>query len=124
MKKKKVNPSETKAKNVDLMNSYIGKKVIVRANTAGVHAGVIAEIDLANKSVVLKNACRLWRVYTRDSSGSISDIAANGLKEPLNQHSIGAKLLSVLIVNDAGLEVAEMTDGAYESILAAAPKEK
>ena len=106
------------------MKSYIGKKVIVRANTAGVHAGVVSEIDLANKSIVLENVCRLWRVHTRDTSGSVSDIAANGLKEPLSQHSIGAKLSSVLIINDAGLEVAEMTDAAYESILAAAPKEK
>ncbi len=102
--------------------SCIGKKVIVRANVAGVHAGVVESIDLANKSVVLTGAYRLWRVYTRDSSGSISDVAANGLKLPLNQHSIGAKLPSVLIINDAGLEVAEMTDDAYASILEAAPK--
>ena len=105
------------------MESMIGKKVIVRANTAGVHAGVIKEIDLATKSVVLEKACRLWRVYTRDKSGSISDVAANGLKLPLSQHSIGAVLNSVLIVNDAGLELAEMTDAAYASILKASPKE-
>lgn len=106
------------------LTSTIGKKVIVRANTAGVHAGIVTEIDTATKSVVLKDACRLWRVYTRDKSGSISDIAANGLKEPLNQHSIGAKLLSVLIINNEGLEIAEMTNAAYESVLAASPKEK
>lgn len=102
----------------------IGKKCIVRASTAGVHAGIVESIDYANKSVVLTNACRLWRVYTRDKSGSISDVAANGLKLPLDQHSIGATLKSVLIINDAGLEVSEMTDKAYESILAASPKEK
>jgi hypothetical protein len=104
------------------MKSYIGKKVIVRANTAGVHAGTVEEIDLANKSVLLKNACRLWGWYTKDKTGSISDIAANGLKEPLNDHSIGAVLPSVLIVNNDGLEIAEVTDRAYESIFKAAQK--
>ena len=28
----------------------------------------------------ITGAYRLWRVYTRDKSGSISDVAANGLK--------------------------------------------
>lgn len=106
------------------MKTSIGKKVIVRANTAGVHAGIVESIDLATKSVLLKNACRCWRFYTRDKTGSISDVAANGLKLPLDQHSIGAMLKSVLIINEAGLEISEMTDTAYESILAAAPKEK
>jgi hypothetical protein len=102
--------------------SVVGKKVIVRANVAGVHAGIVGSIDLPNKAITLTQAVRLWRVYTRDKTGSISDIAANGLKEPLAQHSIGALLKSVLIVNDAGLEVAEMTDAAYESLLVAAGK--
>lgn len=103
-------------------NKMIGKKVIVRANTAGVHAGIVESIDLISKAVVLTGACRLWRVYTRDKSGSISDVAAHGLKEPLSQHSIGAELKSVMIVNDAGLEIAEMTDDAYASILSASSK--
>lgn len=106
------------------METTIGKKVIVRANTAGVHAGIVESIDLATKSVLLKNACRCWRFYTRDKTGSISDVAANGLKLPLDQHSIGAMLKSVLIINEAGLEISEMTDEAYESILAASPKVK
>jgi hypothetical protein len=95
--------------------SEIGKKMIVRANVAGVHAGIVKEIDRATQTVVLENAYRLWRVYTRDSSGSISDVAANGLK-PNGGHSIGAMLKSVTIVNPQGLELAEMTDEAYESI--------
>lgn len=95
--------------------SIIGKKVIVRANVAGVHAGVVEAFDAPAQTVTLKNAYRLWRVYTRDKSGSISDVAANGLK-PKGGHSIGAKLISVTIVNPPGLEIAEMTDEAYESI--------
>lgn len=96
-------------------NSLIGKKMIVRANVAGVHAGVVTLFDAATQTVTLANAYRLWRVYTRDKSGSISDIAANGLK-PNGGHSIGAELPSVTIVNPPGLELAEMTDAAYDSI--------
>lgn len=93
----------------------IGKKVIVRANVAGIHAGIVTEFDPKTQMVTLKDAYRLWRYYTRDKSGSISDVAANGLKLDGN-HSIGAKLPSVTIVNPSGLELAEMTDDAYKSI--------
>ena len=93
----------------------IGKKVIVRANVAGVHAGIVESID--GTTIVLKSARRLWRVFTRDRSGSVSDIAANGLK-PDADHHIGALLPSVLIVNPDGLEVAEMTEEAWASLVA------
>jgi len=93
----------------------VGKKMIVRANVAGVHAGVVKEFDPKTQTVVLANAYRLWRFYTRDKSGSISDVAANGLK-PNGGHSIGAKLASVVVTNPAGLELAEMTNEAYQSI--------
>lgn len=96
-------------------NSLIGKNMIVRATVAGVHAGTVTLFDAATQTVILKNAYRLWRVYTRDSSGSISDVAANGLK-PKGGHSIGACLKSTTIVNPAGLELSEMTDDAYKSI--------
>lgn len=93
----------------------VGKKMIVRANVAGVHAGVVKSFDPKTQTVVLANAYRLWRFYTRDKSGSISDVAANGLK-PDGGHSIGARLASVVITNPAGLELAEMTNAAYKSI--------
>lgn len=93
--------------------NMVGKKVIVRANVAGVHAGIVE--SLQGTTIVLKNAYRLWRVYTRDRSGSISDVAANGLK-PDAEHMIGAMLKTVLIENPPGLEVAEMTEEAYASL--------
>ena len=93
----------------------IGKKMIVRANVAGVHAGIVESFDPATQTVTLTSAYRLWRIYTRDKSGSISDVAANGLK-PKGGHSIGAMLKSVTIVNPSGLELAEMTPEAYASI--------
>lgn len=96
-------------------NSLIGKLVIVRANVAGVHAGMVDSFDAATQTVTLTGAYRLWRIYTRDKSGSISDVAANGLK-PKGGHSIGCKLKSVTICNPPGLEISEMTDDAYRSI--------
>lgn len=92
-----------------------GKKVVVRAQIAGVHAGVVTAFDAKTQTITLADAFRLWRVYTRDKSGSISDVAANGLK-PKGGHSIGAKLKSVTIVNPQGLEISEMTDDAYDSL--------
>ena len=94
-------------------NPLIGKYVIVRTNVAGVHAGILDSVD--GTTAMLKSAYRLWRVYTRDKSGSISDVAANGLK-PNGGHSIGAKLERVMLVNPNGLEIAQMTDAAYKSL--------
>ena len=92
----------------------VGKNVIVRANVAGVHAGTVE--SFVGDTVILKNARRLWRVYTRDKSGSVSDIAANGLKEGAD-HSIGATLVRVCIQNPQGFELAEMTKQAHKSVM-------
>lgn len=98
-----------------MKNSLIGKKVIVRSNVAGVHAGVVKSFLPSKSTITLTGSYRLWRFYTRDKSGSVSDIAANGLKSN-GEHSIGAKLASVTIVNPNGLEICEMTDEAYSSV--------
>lgn len=108
-----IKKSKTKNSKTVIQKLMIGKKVIVRANVAGVHAGIVLHVD--KTTVILQNAYRLWRVYTRDKSGSMSDIAANGLKKN-SEHQIGARLATVLIENPPGLEVAEMTDDAYDSL--------
>lgn len=92
----------------------VGKNVIVRANVAGVHAGTVKSVN--GDTVILTNARRLWRVYTRDKSGSVSDVAANGLKKDAT-HNIGALLKSVCIINPAGFELAEMTSEAHKSVM-------
>ena len=102
----------------------IGSYVIVRSNVAGVHAGIVEEFDAKAQAIKLVDVCRMWRYETRDITGSISDVAANGLKEPLDCHCIGAKLTFVIITNPNGLEVAGMSKKAYESILKAAPVEQ
>lgn len=94
----------------------IGKPFIVRGNIAGVHAGIVESFEPQSQTVTLTGARRLWRIYTRDKSGSISDVAANGLA-PKKEHQIGAKLLRTVIVNPAGLEISEMTPEAYKSVL-------
>ena len=98
-----------------MTNDVIGKPVIVRASVAGVHAGIVSSVDYATQTISLVSARRLWRVYTRDKSGSISDVAANGLK-PDADHSVGATLPSVTIVNPPGLEIAEMSPEAWDSV--------
>jgi hypothetical protein len=98
-----------------MSHPMIGKNVIVRANVAGVHCGTVESVPSID-TVVLVNVRRLWRVYTRDKSGSISDVAANGLK-PNADHSIGALLPRVCIVNPQGFEIAEMTDEAHKSVM-------
>jgi len=100
---------------VKMQNVMVGKRVIVRASVAGVHTGTVESINVAEHTVVLTQVRRLWRVYTRDASGSISDVAANGLKDGA-KHSIGAELVRVCIINPAGFEIAEMTDAAYASV--------
>lgn len=96
-------------------SDLIGKKVIVRSNVAGVHAGVVKSFQPSKSTITLTGAYRLWRFYTRDKSGSVSDIAANGLK-PNGGHSIGAKLPFVTITNPNGLEICGVTDEAFASI--------
>ena len=112
----------TSAMTAKLVAPLLNKEVIVRANVAGVHFGTVVAFDPGTSTIVLKDAYRLWRVCTRDSTGSISDIAANGLKEPLSQHSIGARLDEVAIVNPPGLEVAVCSACVRPSLAAAAPK--
>lgn len=97
------------------MKSMIGKKVIVRSRTAGVHAGVVKSFLPGKQTITLIGAYRLWKYYTRDKSGSVSDIAANGLK-PNGGHSIGARVPFVTITNPEGLEICGMTDEAFESV--------
>jgi len=97
-----------------IKHQMLKKNVIVRANVAGVHAGTVESID--GDTVILVNARRLWRIYTRDRSGSVSDVAANGLKEGAD-HSIGATLKRVCIVNPSGFELAEMTKEAHASVM-------
>ena len=79
-------------------------------------AGSLCTRALRLRRPNLTDARRMWRYHTRDKSGSVSDIAANGL-DPGKDHQLGAKLPRVTIVDPEGLELAEMTEAASKSIL-------
>lgn len=55
----------------------IGKHVIVRTYSAGVHAGVLKSKD--GKEVVLTDSRRIW--YW-DGAASLSELATNGTRKP------------------------------------------
>lgn len=55
----------------------LGKKVIIRTFSAGVHYGELVEKD--GKEVILKNARRLWYWKTTNKGISLSEVANEGL---------------------------------------------
>lgn len=59
------------------LNSLVGKKVIVRSYSSGVHYGELAE--KSGKEVILKNSRRLWYWKTANNGISLSEVANAGL---------------------------------------------
>lgn len=55
----------------------IGKKVIIRTYSAGVHYGKIIEKD--GDEIILKNSRRLYRWHTANNGVSLSEVANAGL---------------------------------------------
>jgi len=103
-------------------NPIIGKDVIVRNNAAGFYFGTVSQFDPATQTITLKNAHRMWRFYTRDTTGSVSAEAAYGLKAPVSQHHIGAQLPEVAIVNSSGLEITVCAPNVRATVEEAAAK--
>jgi hypothetical protein len=83
--------------------------VIVRAHTAGVHAGYLESRD--GTDVVLTNSRRLWKWC----GGSLSEVATYGpsLK---GENKFGALVVRTTIVSPQGLEIAECTEEARKAI--------
>lgn len=61
---------------VETISSFIGKKVIVRTQSAGVFFGFLSE--KVGKEVILTNARRLWYWKTANDGISLSDMAIGG----------------------------------------------
>ena len=59
--------------------NYIGKKVIVRCNSAGVFFGTLTEFDSISREATLTDVRRLW--YW-DGAASLSQLATDGTNEP------------------------------------------
>jgi hypothetical protein len=59
------------------LNKMVGKKVIIRTYSAGVHFGELVEKE--GKEVILKNARRLWYWKTTDKGISLNEVANSGV---------------------------------------------
>ena len=89
-----------------------GKSVIVRADRAGVFAGIL--VSRKGSEVVLKNARRLW--YW-DGAASVSQIAVDGVSKPENC-KFPESVTEILIMGV--IEIIPMTEKAVKSINAVA----
>ena len=61
--------------------NYIGKKVIVRCNRAGVFFGTLSEYDSNTREARLEN---VRRIHYWDGAASLTQMAAEGVKKPKN----------------------------------------
>jgi ferredoxin-fold anticodon binding domain-containing protein len=60
---------------MSIYTKWIGRHVVVRTFSAGVHIGVLAEVE--GQAVVLTNARRLW---AWSGAFTLSEIAVTGIK--------------------------------------------
>lgn len=65
-------PTQSKA-----LHPFVGKYVIARCYSAGVHAGVVVSVD--GENVILSDSRRLWAWKAKDGV-ALSGVAQNGLK--------------------------------------------
>ena len=91
-----------------LDNYFIGKKVIIRTYSAGVHYGELIEKD--GGEVILKNSRRLWYWETANKGISLSEVANVGL-------SNNSKVCSSVELNWLqAIEIIPCTDEAIKNI--------
>lgn len=92
----------------DIMDSFIGKKVIVRGDRSGVFFGTLVEKN--GREVKLEKCRRLW---FWSGAASISQLAVDGTLDPN-----GCKF--TVVVDEIGIldtiEIIPCTDKAIESI--------
>ncbi len=84
--------------------------VIVRAHTAGVHAGFLEKLE--GTVATLSKSRRLWRWC----GGSLSEVAAHGPAKGDNK--FGSELEELIIVSPQGLEIAKCSKVAMKNIQA------
>lgn len=90
------------------LTNYIGRKVIIRADRAGVFYGTLVEKD--GTEVELKDCRRIW--YW-DGAASISEIALSGVTKP-EMCKFSVTVSSIIITGV--IEVIPCTDAATKSI--------
>lgn len=91
-----------------MKNNYIGKKVIIRADRAGVFYGTLAAKEGAE--VQLKDCRRIW---FWSGAASISELALHGVANPDKcKFSVTVRDIAILGV----IEIIPCTDEAIKSI--------
>lgn len=85
--------------------------VIVRAHTAGVHAGYLE--SRKGDTVTLTESRRLWRWF----GGSLSEVANHGPAKP-SECKFGGAVIRTEIVSPQGFEIAECRPAAVKAIQA------
>jgi len=101
-------PSAKEEKVIKIDNFLIGKKVIIRTYSAGVHYGELS--DKEGAEVILKNARRLWSWKTANGGISLSEIANSGLHK---DSKVCAKVEAIWL---EAIEIIPCTEEAIESI--------
>jgi hypothetical protein len=92
--------------NDQLQSALIGRKVLVRTYSAGVHAGEL--VAKAGKEVALKGAVRVW--YWKGAF-TLNEIADTGVKKGSR---IGVPVEAVELTE--AIEVIQMTDDAFATL--------
>lgn len=87
---------------------FIGKYVIARCYSAGVHAGEVISVD--GENVILKNSRRLWNWKAKDG------IALSGVAQTGIQSGCKIDVVNPLIALTGVCELIPTTDKAQESI--------
>lgn len=85
---------------------FIGKRVLVRTYSAGVHVGVLERKDGTN--VLLSNSNRLWK-WT--NAFTLSEVATNGIGE---SSRVSCEVPFIELTQ--AIEIIPMTEKAYESV--------
>lgn len=71
---------------------FIGKYVIARCYSAGVHAGEVVSVDGGN--VILKNSTRLWSWKAQDGI-ALSGVAQHGIKKDSKLDTVNPEIYLV-----------------------------
>ena len=94
------------------MKNYIGKKVIIRADRAGVFFGELKSVEpLGDKLVTELSNCR--RIWKWDGAATLSQLATEGTKNP-KDCNFSVVVESIVIAGV--IEVIPCTEEAINSI--------
>ena len=93
---------------VSVSHPFIGKYVIARCYSAGVHAGEVVSVDGGN--VILKSSTRLWSWKAQDGI-ALSGVAQHGIKKDSKLDTLNPEIYLVDVC-----ELIPCTDKAKETI--------